>query len=147
MNVEIASLRQAMEEYGEAVIHTVGVSMEPLLHAQESTVLVKKKDRPCRKNDVALYIRPNGQYVLHRVISTGDRLLMQGDYQVAGEWIDEECVVGLMVGFHSRRKSRFCPIRSGRYAAYLMCLPMIRLYRRARIFGGQTLNKWRRMSQ
>ena len=143
--MEVKSLQQMLKERGEAIIRTAGISMEPLLHAGESTVLIQRKDRPCRKNDVALFIRPDGQYVLHRVIGLGKQLRMRGDHQLVCEWVDEECVIGLMVGFHARRNSKFCSIRSVRYAAYLLVLPVLRLHLRMRVFGGRVRCKWREM--
>ena len=42
--MERKPLKQVLEENGEVVIRTVGTSMEPLLHANESTVLVRRKN-------------------------------------------------------------------------------------------------------
>ena len=143
--LEVISLQQALEEHSEVVIRTAGTSMKPLLHAQQSTVLVRKADRPCRKNDVALYIRPDGRYVLHRVVKAGNPLLMRGDFQLSIESVNEESVIGLMVGFHVHPNSPFCSVKSLKYTAYLFCLPAIRLYLKLRALPGQLSRKWEEM--
>ena len=124
--MERKSLKQVLTENAEAVIRIAGTSMEPLLHANESTVLVRKKSGPCKKNDVVLFIRPNGQYVLHRVVGLGNNLRVQGDNQPYAETICEESVIGVMAGYHPYRESEFCCVDSAAYIRYLRLLPLRR---------------------
>lgn len=141
--MEIRSLGQVLEESGEVVIRTSGTSMEPLLHENESTVLVRKRTAPCRKNDVVLFIRPSGQYVLHRVIRPGNNLKVQGDHQPFGEEIPQECVIGVMAGYHAHPNSPFCSLNSVRYRLYLLLLPLRRGYGMLRARAGQLYRRWK----
>lgn len=125
--MEVKSLREVLDENGAAVIQTVGVSMEPLLHARESTVLLHKKNGPCRKNDVVLYIRPDGGYTLHRLVKAGPEWLAQGDNQLSSEQISEAWIIGVMEGYHPHPNSPFRSVHSTGYQMYVMLLPLWRI--------------------
>lgn len=137
--MEEKSLRQVLEETGAAVIQTVGISMKPMLRARESTVLVQKIDGPCRKNDVVLYIRPDGQYALHRLVQVGKRWLVQGDYQLTKEEIKKSWVIGVMAGYHRRLNSPYCSVHTARYQLYVKILPLLRLWLRLRGWAGKAV--------
>lgn len=141
--METQSLRQVLADNGEAVIRTMGRSMEPLLYENESTVLLQRADGLCRKNDVILFLRPNGQYVLHRVVCTGEILLVQGDHQPFPESIRRDQVIGVMKGYHAHPDSPFCSVHSREYTRYLMLLPLRRGYITARARAGQLYRKWK----
>lgn len=130
--MEVKPLCRVLDEMGEAVIQTVGVSMQPLLFARESTVLVRKKHGLCKKNDVVLYLRPDGHYVLHRLVQAGPRWLVQGDYLPGREEINESWILGVMEGYHTHPDSPFCSVHSAKYKMYLMVLPLRRLWLRQR---------------
>ena len=104
--MEIRSLGQVLEESGEVVIRTSGTSMEPLLHENESTVLVRKRTAPCRKNDVVLFIRPSGQYVLHRIVKvTGDTYTCIGDNQFQQEkGLTHDQMIGVVTALYRGEK-------------------------------------------
>ena len=137
--MEVKPLRQALEDMGEAVIQTVGNSMEPLLFARESTVLVRRKTGACRKNDVVLYIRPDGGYALHRLVQTEPEWLALGDNQLCAEAIREEWVVGVMEGYHTHPDSPFCSIHSWKYQLYMQWLPLRRLGLRMKNLAARAL--------
>ena len=65
-------MEQELALYGYGLFQTVGDSMEPLLHNRISTVLIEIPKSPLKKYDVALYRRPRGEYVLHRVVKVLD---------------------------------------------------------------------------
>ncbi len=51
--------------------NTVGNSMRPLIcQGRDLVIVVAKPKHPLHKGDVPLYLRPNGQYVLHRIVKT-----------------------------------------------------------------------------
>lgn len=63
-----------------------GDSMRPFLRPGDTAFLVLP-ERTVRKGDVLLYCRPNGQYILHRVVKIGKdgTLWMMGDAQRSPE--------------------------------------------------------------
>ena len=146
-DMERKPLKQVLEENGEVVIRTVGTSMEPLLHANESTVLVRRKNGPCRKGDVVLFLRPGGQYVLHRVVKAGKELRVQGDNLPWAERIPESCVIGVMAGYHPHPESVFRPVRGGVYKVYQLLLPVRRGCITLRAMVGRLCRKWKEVKR
>lgn len=73
-------------------VPVTGVSMRPFLRTGDF-VYVELPDGPIRKGDILLFQRPNGQYVLHRVMKIRkDGYLMLGDSQLEMEPIHASCV-------------------------------------------------------
>ena len=62
------TIEQVLAQQGRGFFQTSGASMEPMLHHHKSTVVLEAVRRPLRRMEVALYRRPDGLYVLHRVV-------------------------------------------------------------------------------
>ena len=60
--------RTVINEKGFLVSTIVGISMYPLLRQRKDSVHIVKINKTLKKNDVILYKRDTGQYVLHRLI-------------------------------------------------------------------------------
>ena len=56
-----------INEQGQLVYTNVGDSMYPLIKPRDLLV-IKKVTAPLKKNDIPLYKRDSGQYVLHRIV-------------------------------------------------------------------------------
>lgn len=82
-----------------------GTSMWPTLkHAKQSVIVLLKTER-LKEMDVALYLRKDGKYVLHRVIKVlQDGYVFTGDSLDFTETVLENEVVGVMVGFYRKKK-------------------------------------------
>lgn len=105
---------------GYGFFQTVGDSMEPLLHNRKSTVVIQRKKERLKLNDVALYRRPTGEYVLHRVIKVlKDTYLICGDNRVWKENVPEEWVIGVMTGFYEDERDDYISCNSKSYRKYL----------------------------
>ena len=79
-----------------------GTSMLPMLRDGEDLVeLVKANPNDLQIGDVLFYRRDNGQFVLHRLISTeGDLLHMCGDGQFVMEYgVRRDQVLGKLIGY------------------------------------------------
>lgn len=62
-----------------------GTSMVPFLRPGD-VVFLNLPNRPCRVGDVVLFTRPDGSYVLHRIIrTTNTHYILQGDGQLTPE--------------------------------------------------------------
>ena len=76
---------------------TRGTSMQPLLYEGQTLVVLMPCFGPLKKGDVALYKRPDGMYVLHRVVR-----VQAGSYAIRGdncyyvEQVRPEQVLGVM---------------------------------------------------
>lgn len=86
-----------LESSGFIVIPIKGISMQPLLYTYTSHVLIRKLEGRPKKNDVVLYVRPDGVQVLHRVMDfDGDICLIRGDNTFAIERVPLSAVKGVM---------------------------------------------------
>ena len=96
-----------------------GTSMLPLLVQERDSVIPIKPDGALKKNDIAFYLRDNGQYVLHRVISCNDgKYVMCGDNQLQLEYdIEEKHIIGVVRSFN--RKGKDISVNAPLYKLYL----------------------------
>ena len=121
------TIEQELAQNGRAVIQTVGVSMEPLLHNRKSTVALIAKQGRLQKQDVALYRRPNGEYVLHRVVKVLDgAYLIRGDNCIGSETVPEAWVIGVMAGYFAGEQDSYISCDSRTYWRYLKTLALRR---------------------
>ena len=93
------SFEEELERSGKLVYTTVGTSMNPLIQQDRDLSLIEKPKGRLKKYDVALYKRPNGQYVLHRVVKVlDDGYVILGDNCVNKEFnIKETQILGVLV--------------------------------------------------
>ena len=77
------SMQDAIRTIGFVVRPVVGMSMLPLLNQETDTVRLIAVNRPLVKYDIPLYVRPSGEYVLHRIIKVCD-----GYYIIRGDNTD-----------------------------------------------------------
>lgn len=132
------TIEQVLAQQGRGFFQTVGDSMEPMLHNRKSTVVLEAARRPLRRLEVALYRRPTGAYVLHRVVGvTGDGYRIRGDNRTWTETVPREWILGVMTGYYPDESGRFIPCGSRDYQAYLATLPLRYLRLRARHLAGR----------
>ena len=76
------SIEEAIIRDGEILFAPTGHSMEPFIQAGRDFVRVKKKDHltQCKRMEAILFMRPDGNYVLHRILD-----VKPGGYWVAGD--------------------------------------------------------------
>ena len=72
-----------IEENVDVTILVTGNSMRPMLtHLRDTVVLTKCDPSALKKGDIPLYLRENGQYVLHRILKVhSDCYDISGDNQ------------------------------------------------------------------
>lgn len=109
----------------ETVLSVVGVSMRPLLLPGRDTAVLGRVRGELKPGDVALYERPGGTLVLHRVLGTeADGYVCLGDNQDLSErerGVARERMLGVMTGFF--RGSRYHSVNSLPYRIYRwLCL-------------------------
>ena len=83
---------------GIYVTQTMGISMLPFIRQGHSTVLIVPNEGRLKKYDVALFHRPTGQYVLHRVVKVRKNdYIFCGDNQKKWEHgVTDDLIVGVM---------------------------------------------------
>ena len=104
-----ANYRTELEKNGALAFVPSGNSMWPTLKNRGQSVIVERKTKKLARFDVALYLRPSGTYVLHRVIEPTDfGYVICGDSQFVQERVSEEQVFGVMTGFYKGKNFVSC---------------------------------------
>ncbi len=113
-----STFEEELERKGKLTYICVGVSMLPLLRQRKDIITIAKKQGRCKKYDVALYKRPNGSYVLHRVVEVREKdYVILGDNCVNKEYgITDENILGVMTSFV--RGGREYSVNNGLYRLY-----------------------------
>ena len=79
------SIREIIGAGGNVKLTVTGQSMMPTLIEHRDSVILAKPDK-LKKNDIVLYQRSNGEYVLHRIVKvTKNGFGMCGDNQMKVE--------------------------------------------------------------
>lgn len=142
---EIYSVMKEMLESGGTVnFNPKGTSMLPTIHNDGDRVVIKKSSEPLKKYDLPLYIRDDGQFVLHRVVGVN----ADGTYNMCGDnqWTIEKNVrrdqlVGVVIEIN--RGGKVFSADSKLYRAYVVFWVGIMPVRHI-LFGG--LNRLKRIA-
>ena len=94
-------LREELASGGSVVINIRGTSMLPLLKEGITNVRLESPVFPLKKYQIILYKRPDGQFVLHRILSCKKGgLVCRGDHQTEKEFpVEEDSVVAVMTAY------------------------------------------------
>lgn len=115
MNIE-----QYLDTHDRLVYNNKGVSMLPIIRQDRDLMILRKKqpNERCKKYDVAVYIRPPHDYVLHRIVKVEN-----GGYVFLGDncinlepGIREEQVIAVMTDFVHKGKQ--ISVENGGYKLY-----------------------------
>lgn len=103
----------------DIILKVRGTSMYPLMRdRKDSFKLTKIKDK-LKKKDIVLYIRSNGDFVLHRIIKIKNgQYLITGDNQVSLETVNIEQMKGIVSEVHRKGKIIDCK-KSIKYKCYV----------------------------
>lgn len=106
---------------GYVLTHSMGVSMRPMLTQQTEQLLIEKLTAQPQENDVVLYRRSSGQYVLHRVIRVRkEYYLIRGDNCYGKpEKVGSCSCIGILKGFYRGKHYIDCKKSKG-YKAYVL---------------------------
>ena len=130
-NFPLADYKEELEKKDTIAFVPGGNSMWPTLKDKGQPVIIIKKQNRLKKYDVGFYTRPNGAYVLHRVMEVlEDGYLMIGDSQFNTEKVLEDQVFGIMQGFYQGKK-------------YISCDDKKYLKKVDKWFTRKTIRKWR----
>lgn len=109
------SIREELAAGRAVYTFTSGVSMEPLLYDKKKKngthVRICPVKRQLLVGELPIYLRPEGQYVIHRVVGvkqekTGELYyLTRGDNCINTEQIPEEWVLGVVTEIYRKGKT------------------------------------------
>ena len=131
----IKKFEDIINEQGQLVYTNVGDSMYPLIKPRDLLV-IKKVTAPLKKNDIPLYKRDSGQYVLHRIVK-----IKNGEYYICGDnraFIERGITDGHIIGVLTDivREGRTIPVNSPEFKSYVKLLPLRRSIIRIKNKGG-----------
>lgn len=144
--VRLSELLPIMEETlragGTVRLPITGTSMLPLLVEGRDTVTLQKAQKALQKNDLPLYRRKDGAFVLHRVVGVND----DGTYTMCGDnqWVKEpgiaqEQIIGVVAQI--TRKGKTFPVGAAKYTCYVRVWQMLFPVRKFLIRLGGKLRK------
>lgn len=108
-------------EKGEKLVHiNKGNSMLPMLRPHRDLMIIEKRpEARCRKYDLVLYKRPDGVYVIHRILK-----VRKDDYIICGDhcWkreigVKEDWILGVLTSFV--RDGKEISVKDPRYLLYV----------------------------
>lgn len=114
------SIETVIEEQGEVVASTGGISMYPMLRNKRDMVVIERINRKLKKHDVPLYRVKSGQLVLHRIIKITDGgYIIRGDnLYVKEKNITDDNIIGVLKAFY--RNGKFCDCATSKgYKLYI----------------------------
>ena len=116
------SIEENLAQNGVHVSTTSGYSMYPMLRDRRDRVVILPVDgKRLKRYDLPLYKRPNGKYVLHRILRVKeDHYIIRGDNTYQLERVPFDWVIGYVDEFYRNGKHVSAASRSYRlYAAAL----------------------------
>ena len=106
MQFEFTTIEKELERNGRCYLPTVGISMAPLFYTHKKVVILERPAERAKKFDVILFHRPDGRYVLHRVVKvTPDGYFTRGDNYLKNDaFVPETQFVAVMTGYFKDQK-------------------------------------------
>ena len=91
-------IEEKLRAGGEVSFRPRGISMLPLIRQGKDSATIGPLTTTPKKNDVIFYRRPDGQFVLHRIIGKNkDGFILCGDNQFIKEYgVKESWIIGIM---------------------------------------------------
>ena len=114
------TIKSVLESNGTFLLYPNGTSMLPTIRPGKDAVLLSRADH-IRKNDMILYKRKNGAFVLHRIVRILDdgSFVLRGDNQYFDKnGITREQVVAKVGVYYRGKREVHCD--SFRHRAYLL---------------------------
>lgn len=110
-------IRQTLAQGRSIAIGPKGTSMRPLIRQGIDFVELSPLPKRLKKYDIPLYQRPDGQYVLHRVVKTGDTYTCIGDNQFQLERsVRHEQLIAVVTAIY--RGEKRVPVTAFSYKVY-----------------------------
>ena len=134
------------ESFRQGMTVTLGVtgnSMLPLFRDKRDSVILAACDpKALRRGDVPLYRRPDGRFILHRILKVeNETYTLAGDAQKELEvGLPKTCVIAVMTGFIRKGKTVSC--RSLPYRMYSTLWMLLRPVRPTLFRIGSRLRRW-----
>lgn len=113
------TLEQELKEGRMCVSTTSGDSMYPMLRNRRDAVVIEPVNGQLKRYDLPLYRRPDGQYVLHRILCVKKKgYVICGDNRWSREYpVPHEWILGIVTGFY--RDHSYISVKDPGYRFYV----------------------------
>lgn len=102
---ENKSIKEILDTFGTYTGMTMGRSMRPLIHQGRDNIIVVKNKERLKKYDCPVYVTENGKYIMHRVVEVhDDHYIIVGDNLLKREYVTDDMICGVLVGYYKRGK-------------------------------------------
>lgn len=138
-------MKEQIDSGKTVVFAPKGTSMLPLVRQDIDRVVLAKAPKKLKKYDLPLYLRENGQFVLHRVVGIDKNgYIMCGDNQTEREYgITDEQILALACGIY--RENEYISFDDKKYVNYckkqVLKKRIYAVYIRLRRFAGRIKHK------
>ena len=135
----LSALCEAAEEGKTVSTVVTGGSMSPFLCGGRDYVFLEKPRKKLKKGDIVLFLRENGDFVLHRITKIRkDGYYLSGDRQTASEGPINEGQIRC-VAVKVRRKGKILTPKNIRWKFYSLLWPKMMFLRPAifALFAGK----------
>lgn len=138
--MEQTTIKDQLAAGNPVATQTSGVSMEPLLYDHDTCAIIVRPDHELRPGELPIYLRPDGIYVIHRVIRVDkEHYYTRGDNCIRYEKIPKDWVQGVVIEII--RKGKHIRVTDCSYQAYVriwnLIYPLRLIYYRFRGFAGR----------
>ena len=132
---------EILDSGNEFVLRTHGISMMPMLSDGEDEVVLVKPVGKLNTNDVALFKRERGQFVLHRVVGKSSRgYTFRGDNQIINEHgVTDDMIIAVMTAYIKNGKR--INVTDDEYKRYLKTIKPRYIKKRARYVASAIYRK------
>lgn len=105
LDLAMPLMREQLATGGTVEFSPRGVSMLPMLRQGKDTVTLSAVSGRLKKYDLPLYVRDDGHYVLHRIVSAGEDYTCIGDNQFVFEkGVRQDQIIGVVTSFSRNGK-------------------------------------------
>lgn len=124
----MTNFKTEIEKSGFVAFTSKGTSMLPLIKQDTDVSVIKKVDRELKKNDVVLFLRDNGNYILHRIIKLlpDNKYLICGDNRYIAETVKKEQIIGILSEVVKDGKKIL--MTDKKYKKYVFFVPLRRFF-------------------
>lgn len=130
-------IRERLDAGQSVSFSPMGTSMLPMLRQGIDTVEISPLPETLKKYDLPLYQRENGQYVLHRIVRSGEAFACAGDNQFVLEYPVQPAQMIALVTAFTRNGKRIEVTNPGyRFYCHFWCFTRPLRYLLKRCWGG-----------
>ena len=123
IDIDISTYERELSEHGKIIRTNKGTSMMPLIREGRDVMIIERPAGRLKRYDAPLYRRPDGSYVLHRILKVREQdYVICGDHLVHREYgITDDDIIGVLTGVIRDGKTVKVTDLSYRIYSHLWC--------------------------